>query len=59
MNLDKQDKAELSAEIKALENACANQSTTWKSTQLAKLIKKHYQQNDPYINEDIMNLNPS
>ena len=59
MNLDTQEKTKLAAEIKALEHACADQSTTWSSTQLCKLIKKHYQQKDPCISEDIMNLNPS
>ena len=59
MNLDTQDKAELAAEIKILEKACADPAINWGSAQLSRLIEKHSRQKDTRISEDIMNLNPS
>lgn len=57
-NLTDQEKTQLSAEIKTLENSCANPSNTWDSTQLSELLKKYNQSKNSQRNKNIMELNP-
>lgn len=59
MHLNKQDKAQCAAAIKTLETACASPSTSWDSTALSTLLKKHQQQKGAVSRENIMTLNPA
>ena len=58
-NLDAQDKKHLTDEIITLEKACAKPSSSWDSTALCKLIKRHHQQKNNTVDNNIMDINPS
>ncbi|MFT6987237.1 MAG: hypothetical protein ACJAT7_003091 [Psychromonas sp.] len=59
ISLNEQDKQQLAAEIKSLENACCTPSADWNSTQLTVLITKHLQKKSNHTANNIMDLNPS
>jgi len=59
INLNEQDKKQLAAEIKLLENACCDPSVHWHSTQLSALIKKEVRHKSAHSDENIMQINPT
>jgi len=59
ISLNEQDKKQLAAQIKLLENACSDPSVHWRATQLALLINKQMQRQSVHPTENIMQLNPT